>query len=88
MGSRLSISAGDTATNQGRGDMSQVQLTPSQERAIAQEIATGGHKKVWPIPSMHEYSRACVRIESECGLRYSLWLGKRGTWYEYATGPY
>lgn len=68
--------------------MSQVKLTSSQKRAIAQEIATGGHKSVRPVSSLYEESRTCVRIETDCGFRYSLWLGKRGKWYEYPSGPY
>jgi len=68
--------------------MTEVHLTPSQKRAIAKEIATGGHKAVWPVSSMYEERRTHVRIETDCGFKYSLWLGKRGTWYEYSSGPY
>ena len=70
--------------------MSQVQLTPSQQRAIAKELDVGEYRMVKPYtnPDYLTISRQLVLFETDCGFKYSLWLGKRGTWYEYSSGPY
>ena len=65
-----------------------MKLSPSQKRAITKMVETGEYRKVKPYqtPDYYITSRQPVSIETNEGFKYQLWLGKRGTWYEYANG--
>ena len=66
-----------------------MKLSPSQEHSINEMVNSGEYRKVEPYqaPDYYITSRQPVSIETNEGLKYQLWLGKRGTWYEYANGP-
>lgn len=65
-----------------------MKLTPTQQRAIAMKLEGGEYRKVkpYPNPDYLTTSRQLVLFETDCGFKYSLWLGKRGTWYENPEG--
>ena len=66
-----------------------MKLSPSREHSINEMVNSGEYRKVEPYqaPDYYITSRQPVSIETNEGFKYQLWLGKRGTWYEYANGP-